>query len=152
MKLILVRHGEAKSEAEDPERSLTEKGKLGVERMGHWMRKSEIKVHEIRHSGKRRAEQTALILGGFLEPLNGVFQVSGLDPNHDVLPIAQLLASEETPLMVVGHLPFLSRLASFLLVGNPNLFLCQFQPGAMVSLERMRGEWCLSWIIQPDLL
>ncbi len=151
MKLILVRHGEAKSETADPERSLTEKGTLEVERMGHWMRKSGIKVHEIRHSGKRRAEQTASILGGFLDPLNGVFPVSGLGPNHDVLPIAQLLASEESPLMVVGHLPFLSRLVSFLLVGNPNFSLCQFQPGAMVSLERIGGEWHVMWVIQPDL-
>ena len=151
MDLFLVRHGDAKSEAEDPERPLSDQGEREIKQLAQWAARKKLGIHEIRHSGKRRAEQTASILGGFLDPLNGVFPVSGLGPNHDVLPIAQLLASEEAPLMVVGHLPFLSRLVSFLLVGNPNLSLFQFQPGAMVCLERIREEWRVKWIIQPDL-
>ena len=152
MELFLVRHGEAKSEGEDPERPLSDQGERDVKRIAQWAKRKKIKIHEIRHSGKRRAEQTASILGGFLDPLNGVFPVSGLNPNHDVLPIVQLLASEESPLMVVGHLPFLSHLASFLLLSDPNPFLFRFQPGAMMCLERNGESWHVNWIIQPDLV
>ena len=152
MRLILVRHGEAKSEAEDLERPLTDQGKREVKQVAQWAARKKIRTHEIRHSGKKRAEQTASILGGFLDPLNGVFPVSGLGPNHDVLPIAQLLTLEESPLMLVGHLPFLSRLASHLLVDNPNISLLQFPTAAMVCLEKMDNQWTLAWVITPDLV
>ena len=152
MELFLVRHGEAKSEGEDPERPLTDQGKREVEQIAQWAARKKIGIHEIRHSGKCRAEQTALILGGFLDPLNGVLPVSGLGPNNEVLPIAQLLASEESPLMVVGHLPFLSRLVSYLLVDNPNCSLLQFPTAAMVCLEKMDSQWTLAWVITPEMV
>ena len=61
MTLFLVQHGEAIPETEDSERSLTERGAETVERMADWAARNGIKVEEIRHSGKRRAEQTATI-------------------------------------------------------------------------------------------
>src|SRR5512142_725316 len=53
--LFLVQHGEAKSEAEDPERSLTDRGAEAVRRMAAWAARVGVKVDQIRHSGKRRA-------------------------------------------------------------------------------------------------
>jgi phosphohistidine phosphatase len=152
MKLILVRHGEAKSETEDPERSLSEKGKRDVERMAQWAGKSGIKVHEIRHSGKRRAEQTAHIMGKQIPSRNGVVRVTGISPNDDPAPIANLINQEDEPLMLVGHLPFLSRLASHLLLNNPSCSLLQFPTAAMVCLEKMENQWSLAWGITPDLV
>jgi len=61
MTLFLVQHGEAKPETEDPERSLTAHGAEIVEQMAGWAARMGIKLDEIRHSGKRRAEQTATI-------------------------------------------------------------------------------------------
>ena len=61
MDLFLVQHGEAKSEAEDPERSLTDRGAEAVRRMAAWAaqvaRQLEIRVwsrrirltREVRH-------------------------------------------------------------------------------------------------------
>jgi len=152
MKLILVRHGEAKSETEDPERSLTEKGKWDVERMAQWAGKSGIKVHEIHHSGKKRAEQTASIIDKSIHSTNGVIRVTGISPNDDPIPIAHLIDLEDEPLMLAGHLPFLSRLASHLLVDNPNCSLLQFPTAAMVCLEKIDNQWTLAWVITPDLV
>ena len=60
MTLFLVQHGEAKPETE-LERSLTDEAAETVERMADWAARKGITVDEIRHSGKRRAEQTATI-------------------------------------------------------------------------------------------
>jgi phosphohistidine phosphatase SixA len=51
MDLFLVQHGEAKSEAEDPERSLTDRGAEAVRRMAAWAAQVGVKVDQIRHSG-----------------------------------------------------------------------------------------------------
>ena len=68
MELYLVQHGEAKPESEDPERPLTDRGEETVRRMAAWAAQVGLKVDEIRHSGKRRAEQTASLLAERLSP------------------------------------------------------------------------------------
>ena len=52
-RLYLVRHGEAKSKDEDPERGLNEAGVTGVTRMAAWAAAAGIQVQVIRHSGNR---------------------------------------------------------------------------------------------------
>ena len=86
--LFLVRHGEATSKEEDPERPLTKVGRSNVVRIADWAASIGIRVDEIRHSGKLRAEQTAEI---FSECLNAAPPrvVSGLAPNDDVTLIGE---------------------------------------------------------------
>lgn len=67
MKIYLVQHGEAKSEQEDPERGLTEKGIEDLKRAGQFLQKLDLKVNKIFHSGKKRALQTAEILSKYLK-------------------------------------------------------------------------------------
>lgn len=62
MKLYLVQHGEAVSKQEDPERPLSEQGTRDVQAMAGFLKHAGIKVVRVWHSGKRRAEQTAIIL------------------------------------------------------------------------------------------
>ena len=107
MILYLVQHGEAKSEAEDPERSLTEAGAAVVERMADWATRTGLVVEQIRHSGKRRAEQTASILAKRLKPAQGVAAIGGLNPGDDVRATAKNLQSDQGQVMLVGHLPHL---------------------------------------------
>jgi len=114
MELFLVQHGEAKPETVDPERPLTDRGAETVERMATWASRAGVEVAQIRHSGKRRAEQTAAILAEQLKPAKGVIAVAGLKPNDDVHAMGAALGTEREPLMLVGHLPFLSRLAGLL--------------------------------------
>jgi phosphohistidine phosphatase len=153
MELFLVRHGEAKSETEDPERSLTERGAETVQRMAAWAAQVGVRVDQIRHSGKRRAEQTAALLAERLSPPQGMVAVPGLAPDDDVHPVAEALQGEPGAVMLVGHLPFLGRLASLLLAGNSDTGTVRFRPAEIVCLSWPReGRWSVNWVMSPDLL
>jgi len=152
MELFLVQHGECRSEAEDPERSLTEEGAEQVQRMAAWARDVGVRVQQIRHSGKKRAAQTAELLAAQLGSADGVISATGLNPNDDVEPLVGLLETEENALMIVGHLPYLSRLASQLLFGTPDRSAVRFCYAGIVCLAREDGNWSISWFMLPKLL
>jgi phosphohistidine phosphatase len=152
MELYLVQHGEAKPEAEDPERPLTERGADAVRRMAAWAAQVGVRVPQIRHSGRRRAEQTAALLAERLNPANGVIVVEGLKPNDDVRPVAEAFQAEHGPVMLVGHLPFLNRLASLLVVENPQAGIIHFQMAGIVCLSQGNGKWAVNWVMPPELL
>jgi phosphohistidine phosphatase len=147
--LYLVQHGEAKTEAEDPERALTQFGTEVVERMAAWAAKAGIEVDQVRHSGKRRAQQTAEILAHGIVSSQGVVSVSGLNPNDEVVPWAEELAKETESVMLVGHLPFLSRLANLLLVGDPTKGIIRFRNAGIVCLIREESKWSVRWVVTP---
>ena len=54
--------------------------------------------------------------------------------------------------MLVGHLPFLDRLASQLLVGDPHPGVLNFQPGALVKLTGRGGGFSVSWMLSPAVV
>jgi phosphohistidine phosphatase len=54
--------------------------------------------------------------------------------------------------MLVGHLPHLSRLASWLLIGDPGKEILRFRNGGIVCLARAGGRWLLQWILAPELV
>ena len=66
MRLYLVQHGAAKSEAEDPQRGLTDEGQRTVERMADFLAALRLPLDRIEHSEKMRARQTAEILAARL--------------------------------------------------------------------------------------
>ena len=150
-KVFLVQHGEAKSEAEDPQRSLTDNGKATVKKVATWAAKIGIQVDEIRHSGKTRARQTAEIFAKHLNVFN-IQAVSGLAPLDDVKPIAEQLEEEDRTLMLVGHLPFMSRLASYLLISDPEKTVVKFRMGGLVGLEHNEEGWVVFCIVPPEMV
>jgi phosphohistidine phosphatase len=152
MDLYLVQHGEARPEAEDPERPLTAQGVETVRRMASWAAQIGVRVDQIRHSGKRRAEQTAALLAERLSPSNGAIAVEGLKPNDDVRPMAEALRAEHGPVMLIGHLPFLGHLASLLVAGNPEGGVVRFRQAGIVCLSQDEGEWAVNWVMPPELL
>src|SRR5258707_13943162 len=86
MHLYLVQHGASKSEAEDPQRSLTDEGRRTVEHMAEWLASLGVALDRIEHSDKLRARQTAEILAARLQPQDGTKQVSaGLRPRFWML-------------------------------------------------------------------
>ena len=151
MDLYLVQHAEAKSKEEDLERSLADVGSENAERMAAWAARAGVRVEQIRHSGKKRAEETAEILAAALSP-GQVVAVEGLKPNDDVYPVAEELSVEERAVMLVGHLPHLARLASLLLCGKPEFPLVRFQNAGIVHLSRDEETWSLRWVVTPDLV
>jgi phosphohistidine phosphatase len=154
MKLYLVQHGEAKLKSEDPERPLTEQGRKDVARVATFAQRAGIQIAQIRHSGKRRAEETAIILAEHLEPVGSVGALPGLAPRDDVGRVAELLSRETKPLMLVGHRPFMDRLAGLLVTGDREHALVSFQQGGIVCLERDAStrQWAIRWVVTPDLI
>jgi phosphohistidine phosphatase len=151
MELYLVQHGEAKPESEDPERPLTERGRREVERVARHAARTGARPAEIRHSGRRRAEETAALLARHLRPARGVRAVAGLGPNDDPAATREAIEREAEPLCIVGHLPHLSRLASLLLAGDPEREILAFRMGGMVYLERADGRWRVRWAVVPEV-
>jgi phosphohistidine phosphatase len=116
MRLYLVQHGEAKSEAEDPERSLTIRGEEDTRKISAAAKRLGFRPSRIYHSGKKRAEQTAGIIAGVFDLSAQLGQ--GLNPNDDVRPWVERISGEAEDLMIVGHLPFLEKFACFLVCGD----------------------------------
>jgi phosphohistidine phosphatase len=153
MQLYLVQHGAATSEAEDPQRRLTPDGAKTVERMAEYFASLLLHLDRIEHSDKERARQTAEIMAAHLHPADGTRQVAGLAPNDDIGPMRERLQSESGSLMIVGHLPYLSRALSVLHGVQPERTLVNFQMGGVVHLVcEDNGEWRLRWILVPELL
>jgi phosphohistidine phosphatase len=154
VKLYLVRHGEAVDGAADPERPLTAQGRDDVARVGALLRQAGAEVHQIRHSGKRRAEETAALLAEALRPAGGVAALPGLAPKDDVRAVAELLKRETRPLMLVGHQPFLERLAGLLVTGEPDHTVVRLQKAGVVCLEwdPPSRTWAVLWAVTPELV
>lgn len=153
MYLYLVQHGQAKSKDEDPERPLTQKGQDDVRKISALLKKAGISVENIWHSGKARAAQTADILATGVKVNQGINQHNGLAPNDEIGPVKAELNEVKQDLMIVGHLPFLSKLASELLVNDSSAEVVTFQQGDVVCLERNEDmKWSVRWIVIPDLL
>ena len=63
------------------------------------------------------------------------------------------LNQETGTVMLVGHLPHLSRLVSRLFALQADHMLVRFQMGGVVKLERdVAGRWVLCWMFTPELL
>ncbi len=152
MRLFLVQHGEAKDETEDPARPLNDVGVQNTELVAAWLGNRSIKIAQIQHSGKKRSQQTAEIFARHLSPAPGVAAASGLSPSDDVRPMAAILSELRDSRMIVGHLPFLDRLASLLLAGDPEIKVVRFRNSGVVCLLRDDGRWSLAWSVVPSVL
>jgi phosphohistidine phosphatase len=150
VKLCLVQHGEAKPKDVDPDRHLIDTGERDARKVAAHLASCAVTVGRVWHSGKARAQQTAEILA---EALGGaVTQRDGLAPKNDVGPIAEEFAAAREDLMVVGHLPFLGKLASLLVAGDEDAGVVAFQYAGVVCLERADHDWAVRWMLVPDLV
>jgi len=152
MALFLVQHGQSASRDVDPDRGLTAEGRADVRRIAGVAHAYGIKVQCILHSGKLRARQTAEMLAESLAPPDGVHAKTGLDPLDDVTALAGLVASK-ADLMLVGHLPFMERLAAWLVTGSAETPIFRFQNGGIVCLRENpeRDSWIIVWALMPRI-
>lgn len=153
MRLYLVRHGQAKPKADDPERHLTEAGVAQVHRTASFLHALEPAVGQVWHSGKPRAKQTADILAAALACRPAVAERAGLGPNDKtkalVKPIEQAAGQG---LMIVGHLPHLGCLAGRLLAADKDAQWINFQTAGVAYLQKPDDHWELNWLISPQVL
>ena len=152
MRLYLVRHGSAVSEMENSARPLSELGVGEAKRMAEALGRAGIRVEEIRHGGKVRAEQTAQIIAKHVSAEEPV-RAEGLKPNDQVRAVRDELANRTADLMLAGHLPFLERLASLLIAGNESTAAITLFAASCAGLKRDdAGNWSLLWLLAPSIL
>lgn len=152
MEIYLVQHAQARSKDEDPSRPLTERGRKDTLQVAEFAARLGVKIAHIRHSGKTRAEQTASILSGVLSPDVDIQTDSRLGPLDPVEPVGDELESASQPIMLVGHLPFMERLAGYLLTGNSERAPVRFHNAGIVCLARSEDGWQVEWIITPRMV
>ncbi len=153
MRLYLIQHGEATSEQVDPLRPLTQKGQEDIIKVASFLRERGIKLALIYHSEKMRARQTAEILACTLGLQELTRERRLLLPQDDIKDLVQEISQRAEDLMIVGHLPFLNKLASFLLLAQEEGNLIAFQQGGVICLQRREDRsWQIAWMIVPQLL
>jgi phosphohistidine phosphatase len=155
MALYLVQHGISLAKDIDPDQGLSEQGITEVERVAERAHHFKLHVSEIIHSGKKRAHQTADIFAGWLTHGREPTVSSGLASLDDVIPAARVFA-DSADLMIVGHLPFLEHLASYLILKSPEIPVVKFTNGGIVCLDRVEREpgrktWLIRWILTPEI-
>ncbi len=152
MVLYLVQHAEAKSKEEDPGRDLTEKGRREAERVARHLKRLQVQVSQIFHSGKTRARSTAEILAEQVQPPAGVSEAPGLAPLDDPGTWADRVATQKEDILLVGHLPHLGKLAALLTTGDKEKNVVNFQMGGVVRLRLQEGNWAVDWMIVPNIV
>jgi phosphohistidine phosphatase len=153
MKLYLVQHGEACTKEVDHKRPLTEQGLEDINRVATFLKHADIQIDRVLHSGKLRAVQTAEALVNVIVP--GVeLEASGIiNPNDNPKAFDWQSESWDKDTLIVGHLPFMAKLVSHLVVSDENKTIAAYQPGSVVCLERSSDSlWQIDWMIRPDLL
>jgi phosphohistidine phosphatase len=151
MRVYLVQHGVARPKEEDPDRPLTDDGRREVEQVSQAAGSLGIEVSTIFHSGKARAQQTAEIFANHLNPDEGCVAVSGIGPTDDPETARLLVAQSKQPVMLVGHLPHLGRLASLLITGDPARAVLAFHNAGLVCLASTEGRWTVDWVLTPQI-
>ncbi len=151
MALFLVQHGLSASKEKDPEKGLSPQGIEETNRMASVARGYGIPVAKIVHSGKKRAQQTAAIYALALKvPMESL---SNINPLDDVRAFAACI-DPRAHWMVVGHLPFMERLVSFLVTGDKDIRVYQCQNSGIVCLDcqaEAAGEWYIKWTLNPHI-
>jgi phosphohistidine phosphatase len=153
MKLYLVQHGEACAKDVDPDRPLTDRGRADMERLAAFLRQAGVRPERVIHSEKLRAVQSAGWLADAVAP--GVEPESSgiINPDDDPRAFDWQSGSWDRDTLVVGHLPFMGRLVSHLVIEDESRAITAWKPGTVVCLEREDGEhWRIAWMIRPELL
>jgi phosphohistidine phosphatase len=153
MKLYLVQHGEACAKEVNPDRPLTDQGEADIDRLANLLEQAGVQVERVIHSGKRRAEQTAQRMAKAIAP-SVELEVSGLiNPNDNPKAFDWQSESWDRDMLIVGHLPFMAKLVSHLLVEDENRHITAYLPGSIVCLEHTNeAHWQINWMIRPELL
>jgi phosphohistidine phosphatase len=153
MPLYLVQHGKSLPKATDPGQPLSPEGEADVRRIAEVAKGYGVTVSRILHSGKTRARETAEIFAEFLAPEGGVSDAPGLNPLDDPAGYVEQADSADS-VMLVGHLPFMEKLAAGLVTGNMDRPIFRFQNGGIVCLDVYPGTprgWVIKWALMPEV-
>ncbi len=153
MKLYLMRHGEALSSQQDPERGLSEAGKEKIALLAQYLVKENIHFQHIFHSGKKRTRETAEIVAAATSPDIVPQKIDDITPNSDPVMVIDEIESWDEDTLLISHLPFIPNLVNMLTSQNILTSSISFEPGAIIALERNpAGIWKITWSTSPSEL
>ena len=153
MKLYCVRHAEAVNAIENSERPLSLQGQEDMRKLAQHLLRQGLRVSQLMHSPRLRARQTAEILAQALKPQAITEAKTGLDENDSVEDLVESIQHWEDDTILVGHMPFVSRLVSALMIDEPFQHLIDFVPGTIVCLENYGDKaWLIKWVLTPELV
>ena len=152
MSLYLVQHGKSMPKSVDPDQGISEGGGAETRRIAEVAGGYGVKISQIKHSGKTRARKTAEIFASALNPAGVTEEVSGLKPMDDVAAFASALKPDDD-IMLVGHLPFMERMAAYLITGSTDRPVFKFQNSGIVCLNKNpdTGSWVIVWTLMPKI-
>ncbi len=168
IELFLMRHGIALDLGingifRDEDRPLSEVGRRKMQEAALGVRWLDPRLTLILTSPLLRCQETAEIVATTLGMQESVKTLDALAPGQGFLPhdgavprvIADLAASSFERALLVGHLPDLSELASWLLTGHRSLNV-EFKRGTLCLIEVTslppRGPGRLRWALSPGQL
>ena len=151
MKLYLMRHGEALSPQADPERGLTDNGKLKIESVAKYLHQQGLTFQQIFHSKKKRAQQTAEIMAHIISPKVKPALHKNITPNDDPNLIVTEVNSWDKDTLITSHLPFVPNLVTLLTGKDAFLSAISFETGTIVCLEKdSASKWNVQWATSPS--
>ena len=133
----------------DRERVLSAEGRREAGTLARHLLRIRVRVSAVWHSEKARARETAEILQDEGKISETTKERKGLSPNDSVDGLVRELEVEHEDLCVVGHLPFVSTLASTLVTGD-DASAWSFHTCSMLTLEREgSGRWWVIGFVRP---
>ena len=151
MTLYVLQHGDAEPKKKNAERPLSEQGRRDIRLVAMHLHNANVHIARILHSGKLRAEQSARLIGETIPIEAAPAQVHGLNPNDDPAKLLSSLDPQAGDILIVSHMPFVSRLCSLLLTGSTETAFASV-PGTLFCLENMGDKWQLAYMLRPDFL
>ncbi|OHE80720.1 MAG: phosphohistidine phosphatase SixA [Verrucomicrobia bacterium RIFCSPLOWO2_12_FULL_64_8] len=162
MKLFLVRHAHALADEQDAQRPLSARGREVTRLAAAFFRANGLltAVHAVWHSPLRRARETAELLVKELGLDAPLVETAGLLPSDDPAVMADRLEHMDRSVMIVGHEPHLSALATLLVRSKVKPVAFDLRKGAVLALETAggrhkksdRARWRVCWHFSPELL
>ena len=153
MKILLSQHGDAVAKEVDADRPLSDKGRSDVGRVARFLGAGSVRVSRILHSGKTRARQTAELLAEGLQCDRPVEAVANLNPNNSVDEWIEQAGGWSEDTLLVGHMPFMGKLAAGLVSPDGSTPVVEFYPGSVLCLGRNEDTgWQVCWMIRPEIL
>lgn len=162
MKLYLMRHAHALADKDDARRSLSAEGREVTRNAAAFFRANGAlaAVHAVWHSPLLRARETAELLVKELGLDVLLVETTGVLPEDDPAPLADRLERLDQTVLIVGHEPQLSALATLLVRGKVKPAAFDVRKGAVLALDKTgghhkkskRSRWCVCWHFSPELL
>jgi phosphohistidine phosphatase len=159
MELYIMRHGEAgkrSSASKDYERPLTVSGRKEIEQVASAMRSLDPQITKIVTSPLKRAQETASLVAKQLK-IAKVEEWDELKPEGKREELYTKLSKlkRESSIMIVGHEPYLSDLASDLVSGASGARIILKKGGIVrIRIDRFtpKASGELRWLLSPRVM